>query len=41
LKRLWDEFDDMSEVPVCKFSFPCDALKKTRTTKANAFLNAA
>jgi len=30
LKRLWDELDDTSEVPICKCNTNCDALKKTR-----------
>ena len=29
MKRLWDELDDMSEVPVCAYATSCHAIKKT------------
>ena len=29
MKRLWDELDDMSEVPVCACATSCQAIKKT------------
>jgi len=29
MKRLWDELDDMSKVPVCACATSCQAIKKT------------
>jgi len=29
MKRLWDELDDMSEVPICACATTCKAIKKT------------
>ena len=29
MKRLWDDLDDMSEIPICACAIACKAIKKT------------